>query len=203
MAWVKRYKGRVTGTITLPFTFTHNTIAVLAEEFNPIPTHRYAGYLFPVTTDGMLGEIAVGQMISIPLGQLMAFKVARLSKQYKLRFKPHKWVKAQNLTIYESVMAIYPETDFSLSSTLESSTISVAATAVRLLPASTSRREFEIINPSTSATIYLGYDNTVTTASRYQIPPSKAYTHPIMWSGEVYAISNKTTATAVEVRTYS
>lgn len=96
-----------------------------------------------------------------------------------------------------------PPINAAASSTKNITTITVAATATKVLPANSSRKGIKFYTSDKTKTIYFDTDNVVSATSAIEsLTPSKSVCVPaIAWTGEWWAISSSGTVT-IEVEEY-
>lgn len=198
--WQQIINETISGDTDFSVDLTTSNIAVIAEFSTTNPALNRAGYLRQRFYHPDLGEVVHNRSRLLYLNRKVFLDLIDIYPSYRLRFEPLPWIDPLTIKVWMPEMSIYPEQNNSGGTSYITSTTNVLNTAVRVAVTNINRQDIIFANPANSgAIIYLGMDNTVSTNSPIRISAGQSWKCDINWDGEFWAISNKTTATALGV----
>lgn len=192
--WVKRGSFSVSSIpLELPTKFTSTSVAIKLSLPNARGSWKQAGYLYQFIEVPFFGKTDVGERLLIPLNKAIVPPLLSIQPFYQLRFEPMGWLGLCNLTIFESIMPIYPGSSITSNTsdfTVTAPTVGLAVS--KILSANVNRKKFAVYN-SSSKDIYIDFANDVTAASAtaIKVTTKSTYVDDFGWNGDVYAIGKE------------
>lgn len=192
--WVKKGSFSInTHPLELLPKFTSTSIAIKLSIPNARGSWKQAGYLYQFIEIPLLGKTDIGERLLIPLNKAIVPSLISIQPYYQLRFEPMGWLGLCNLTIFESIMPIYPSSSITSNTgdfTVTSPTVGLAVS--KILSANTNRKKFAVYN-SSNKDIYLDFTDAVTavSATAIKVMSKATYVDDFEWNGDIYAIGKE------------
>jgi hypothetical protein len=134
----------------------------------------------------------------VPLNDFVCFNLKPTISAYKLQFDKVSWLNFLTLSVYQSTMPLFSESDITPQSTaVTTSTASVTTTAAVLIASNPNRKGLTIKNTG-NKTMYIGFTSSVSSNNAFMaITNGATYEFPLLYTGDIYAIGGAATTALI------